>query len=177
MKVASPKIILFIVLACSCLGSHLEFSRPGWTPKNSDGEHIDSLGLRAALRGARSVPVVRQNSVPILETPEYGHRVRPALKRLVQQRGASSSSVFFVSDKSEGQAVLVFWPEQNRIILFEPHTGSDFQDLAHSRRSWDLGTDVGPKEVAQTSTYLLTREMAEEMKRRCLQGTPFVIQG
>ena len=126
--------------------------------------------------------------VPVLRHPYYGRNVLPALKQLVAEQGKSKQNHFYVGrvEVLEGgyDSVLVYWKENNALLLWEPGRGFNRNgvtdaryDLSQSRRYWDLNKDVVAT-IADVggSNFLITRQNADEWIRSCVQsGKQFVV--
>ncbi|HUS09632.1 MAG TPA: hypothetical protein VMZ30_04125 [Pyrinomonadaceae bacterium] len=130
--------------------------------------------------------VVRR--IPVSEHSYYVANVIPALKKLVAQSGKSKKNHFYVGRvemlESGYHSVLVYWKENQALVLWEPGRGSNPQgypdskfDLADSRRYWELDKDVVPTlDDVGGSSFLITRKDARRWVRDCVShGARYVI--
>ncbi|MEM0966499.1 MAG: hypothetical protein AAGJ81_10155 [Verrucomicrobiota bacterium] len=116
-------------------------------------------------------------STSVLKHPDFKDRVIPCLQYLVHKEGVEEINDFYiqhfeVDEKGDYLSPIVFWPQGNALILFEPKLGWYFpDDLYISRRYWDLDTDVVPtREDIGGSTYLICEDDARERKNECMNG-------
>jgi len=119
--------------------------------------------------------------IPVRQHPYYASSVLPALKELVAQYGTAKRNHFYVSrvEVLEGgyHSVLVYWKENNALVLWEPSRGSNQQgnpdakyDLVDSRRYWRLDKDVVPMlNDVGGSSFLITRQDARRWVRDCIR--------
>ena len=126
--------------------------------------------------------------IPVQQYPYYRRNVLPALKELVSSRGKTRTNHFYVGrvEVLDGgnHSVLVFWKENNALVLWEPEHGfgSDGNadaryDLSQSRRYWRLNKDVVPTlDAVGGSSFLITRRDARQWVRDCIRhGTSYVL--
>ena len=126
--------------------------------------------------------------IPVSEHSNYAPHVLPALKKLVVQRGKSKKNHFYVSrvEMLEGgyHSVLVYWKENQALVLWEPGRGSNPQgypdpkfDLTDSKRYWELDKDVVPTlDDVGGSSFLITRKDARRWVRDCVSyGARYVV--
>jgi hypothetical protein len=126
--------------------------------------------------------------IPVSQHSYYAANVVPALKKLVTERGKSKKNHFYVGRvemlESGYHSVLVYWKENQALVLWEPGRGSNPQgypdpkfDLAYSRRYWELDKDVVPTlDEVGGSSFLITRKDARRWVRDCVSyGARYVV--
>jgi hypothetical protein len=126
--------------------------------------------------------------IPVQQHPYYRRNVIPALKELVASRAKSRTNHFYVGRVEEfdggHSSVLVFWKENNALVLWESQRGFGRDgkpdaryDLSQSRRYWRLDKDVVPTlEDVGWSSFLITKQDARTWVRDCVRyGTLYVI--
>ena len=126
--------------------------------------------------------------IPVQQHSYYRRNVLPALKELVSSRGKIRRNHFYVGrvEVLEGgyHSVLVFWKENNALVLWEPERGFGRDgnpdaryDLSQSRRYWRLNKDVVPTlDGVGGSSFLITRRDARQWVRDCIRhGTRYVL--
>ena len=122
--------------------------------------------------------------------PYYAPNILPALKKLVARYGKAKRNHIYVGrvEVLEGgyHSVLVYWKENNALILWEPGRGFNRQgspdpkyDLADSRRYWRLNKDVVPTlDDVGGSSFLITKRDARRWVRDCIRyGVRYVVDG
>lgn len=127
--------------------------------------------------------------IPVSQHPYYAPNVLPALNELVAQYGRARRNHIYVGRvevlESGYNSVLVYWKENNALVLWEPGRGSNRQgnpdprrDLADSRRYWRLGKDVVPTlNDVGGSSFLITRQDARRWVRDCIRhGVRYVVK-
>jgi hypothetical protein len=148
--------------------------------------HVFVLFLLGAATCVSQEKVLRR--VPVSEHSYYAPHVLPTLKKLVAQRGKVKKNHFYVGrvEILEGgyHSVLVYWKENQALVLWEPGRGSNSQgnpdpkfDLADSRRYWELDKDVVPTlDDVGGSSFLITRKDARRWVRDCVRrGAQYVV--
>jgi len=126
--------------------------------------------------------------VPVSQHPYYAPNILPTLKELVARYGKAKRNHIYVGrvEVLEGgyNSVLVYWKENNALVLWEPGSGFNRQgnpdpkyDLANSRRYWRLDKDVVPTlDDVGGSSFLITRQDARRWVRDCVRhGVRFVV--
>ena len=126
--------------------------------------------------------------ISVQQHPYYRKNVIPALKELVASRGKTRNNHFYVGRVEEfdggHSSVLVFWKENNALVLWESQRGfgrdgkADARyDLSQSRRYWRLDKDVVPTlDDVGWSSFLITKQDARTWVRDCVRyGTRYVI--
>jgi hypothetical protein len=120
--------------------------------------------------------------IPVGRHPYYAPNVLPALKELVAQHGRAKRNHLYVGrvEVLGGgyHSALVYWKENNALVLWEPGRGSNRQgnpeakyDLSASRRYWRLDKDVVPTlNDVGGSSYLITRQDAHRWVRDCIRN-------
>ncbi|HKP38389.1 MAG TPA: hypothetical protein VJT71_16130, partial [Pyrinomonadaceae bacterium] len=87
-----------------------------------------------------------------------------------------------VLDNGDYSSVLVYWKENNAIVLWEQDRGYNYQngnfdpryDLAQTRRYWRLNRDIRSPDAP--SNFLITKREAREWLNDCLRfGKLYVI--
>ena len=115
----------------------------------------------------------------VLDHPDFQGRAIPCLTAYLKDRvlGFTGTRVFFISrvEQFAGGYIraLVHDVSGNNIVLWEPHTGPECNDLRLSRRDWDLVKDVADDPAG--STYLLWRKDVPGLIAQCRAGTRVTI--
>ncbi len=136
------------------------------------------LALMLALPSLRGV-AGGGDGISVLDHPDFRGRVVPCLTVYLKDRtpGFTGQRVFFVSRVEESQGgyvrALVHDVAGHNIVLWEPRTGPECNDLRLSRRDWDLQKDVADDPAG--SSYLLWRKDVPGLIAQCRAGTRVTI--
>ena len=110
----------------------------------------------------------------VFDHPYFKHRSVPCLTVYLNttQPKLTGSRTFYISTVQTFEDgwvnAYVFDQSRNHLMLWEPYSSSECDDLRRSRRDWDLQRDV--RDDIQGSTYLLQRLESKSLKARCLAG-------
>jgi hypothetical protein len=140
-----------------------------------------------------SAPALAQSKInrkiSVQQHPYYRKNVIPALEELVASRGKTRTNHFYIGRVEEfdggHSSVLVFWKENNALVLWESQRGFGRDgnpdaryDLSQSRRYWRLDKDVVPTlDDVGWSSFLITKHDARTWVHDCVRyGRRFVIK-
>lgn len=108
--------------------------------------------------------------VSVLDHPWFKSRSVPCLTVYLKgdEPKFSGSRVFYISDVQSGDGYTyadVYDPAANHLILWEPWSSPECDDLRFSRRDWDLVKDVADDPGG--SSYILWRNEVPGLIARC----------